>query len=105
MVKQYTSQNVEDVLASRRLGFSIREISKKTKIPKSVIGRWIKEPDKSIQKSQIREIRGKLTPKAKKHIDKFLKKVVNKPKGKQASLRVKAQKIDGIETGGYEVIS
>jgi len=92
MVKKrvYSSTQIEAVVQMKRAfpEMSVRALGKLASIPKSVIGRWIKEPDFSIQKTQIKEI----------------KKTVSKvDKVKLAKLEAKLEKPNSINQGRLRI--
>jgi hypothetical protein len=91
---------------------SIRDIGKELNISKSVIDRWLRNPEDSIRKLQAKEIKVQI-PKGKKYVnqfgrvktdtevkeslDKFVKKIRSKPIGRQNKLTLKYSDILGFE--------
>lgn len=79
---------------------SIRNLADRHEIPKSVIGRWLKNPEKTVRIAEAETTRDKVKgtnkygiPK-RKSIDYFIKKVIKKPRGMQSKLKVKRAKRD-----------
>lgn len=92
----YTSRQVKSISELRELwGWSIRKIGKETKVPKSVVGRWIKDPQLWIEKYDLAEGQRKKaswSPKRKLAWEKFHEKILKREK--------KAEKIkDGTYKG------
>lgn len=80
--KKYTSDHVAGVKGLHdAFGWSVRKIAKETGIPKSVVGRWTKEPKvwKEKYRWNIPEDKA-LSPKQRIALEKFRKKVA---KGKK----------------------
>lgn len=80
--KKYTSKHVSSVNDMKDLyGWSVRKIAKETGIPKSVVGRWTKNPKEWQEKYRWNVPEDKaLSPKRRVALEKFRKKVV---KGKK----------------------
>ena len=76
--KRYTSGQVDTVKGMKdEFGWSVRKIAKETGIPKSVVGRWTKEPKvwKENYRWNVPEDKA-LSPKQQVALQKFRKKVV-----------------------------
>lgn len=110
-VKEYSSTDVRGVKWLRTTtGKSIRAIAKETGIPKSVIGRWIKEDEiVYVRKYDFRDVKRKVRENlTKKDYEKFLKienKILHNPIGKQSELTIEYYDDDDGEGGYYSVNS
>ena len=103
--KKYTADHVEGVkIMKDTFGWSVRKIAKETRIPKSVIGRWTKDPKEWKEKYRwnVPE-RIDLSLKKQKALEKFRKKVA---KGKNIDPeKYKGLMIRYTEDDEYEAYS
>jgi hypothetical protein len=109
--KEYDSVDVRYVLKQRNTTKkSIRQIAKDTNIPKSVIGRWVKE-DKMvyIRKYDFRDVRRQVSKKlSQKDIEVFMKlehRILKEPIGRQSELTIEWYDDDDGESGYYSAVS
>ncbi|MCK5520337.1 MAG: hypothetical protein KAI81_04430 [Candidatus Marinimicrobia bacterium] len=103
--KIYTSTQVDIIKGLKdEFGWSIRKISQETGIPRSVVGRWTKDP--KIWRENYRwnvPERTDLSPKRKKALKKFRKKVAG---GKKKDPdKYKGLMIRYTEDGDFEAYS
>lgn len=88
--KEYTIEDVKSVKRLReRTGESVRKIAKRLSIPKSVVGRWIKEPVKYAQKYSFRDAKRRkpwLTERDRRRFLKMEQRILNEPIKKQCDL-------------------
>lgn len=104
-LKEYDSLDVRYAQKLRKQGLSIRKIGKQLDIPKSVIGRWMKEGERVyIQKYDFRDVKrkvkGNMTQKDLKKFRKMEHNIIHKPIGRQSELTVEYYDDDDGE-GGY----
>jgi len=106
--KTYSSKQIEAVIKMKEAfpNTSIRDLAKMSGTSKSVVGRWIKNSDVSIQKAEKREVGKTIKGKNKKGeskkaiFNRMMNKIIKESKGSQYKLRVKNN-----QTGGWDVIS
>lgn len=110
-IKEYSSTDVRGVKWLRATtGKSVRAIAKETGIPKSVVGRWIKEDEiVYIRKYDFRDVKRKVRYNlSKEDYEKFLKvenKILHNPIGKQSELTIEYYDDDDGEEGYFTVTS
>lgn len=105
-MKEYTLSHLSRALGGKALGMSVRETSKRIGVPKSVVGRWFKEPDRARQamefKSVARVMRGQGVKDADmKKFQRFKKRIMHSPQGEQRRLTITYND----ETGSWAVES
>lgn len=90
----------DDIIALVRMhkkyGMSVRDLESITKIPKSVIGRWTKNPDEWLQHYEKRDTLGNILDKeqrnkARNRLEKFIDM---KKSEKQKKLRIRYDEVD-----------
>ena len=107
--KEYSSNQVKAAHIIRKTtGHSIRRIAKDMKIPKSVIGRWIKEDEKIyVRKYDFRDVKRKvkknLSQKDYETFSKMEHRILHAPISEQSELTI--EYYDDDEDGYYSVIS
>ena len=100
----YTLTDLNRALGGKAWGLSVRATGKAMDIPKSVIGRWFKDPDLYTQKMQFKEVTklkgmGGASQKEMKSFARFKKRILENPMGEQRKLRIHYNN----ETGKHEV--
>lgn len=108
--KEYDSLDVRYAQKLRKKGLSIRKIGKQLNIPKSVIGRWIKEDERTyIRKYDFRDVKRKVKSNmSQKDFETFQKmehNILHAPIGRQSELTVEYYDDDDGEGGYYSVNS
>ena len=105
--KQYTSNQIDTIKGLKNeFNWSIRKIAKETGIPKSVVGRWTKEPKVWKEKYRFNipeKSRKGMSEKRVKSLEKFRKKVAKGRKGdpdKYSGLQIRYD-----EDGDWEAYS
>lgn len=58
--REYTIKEIRAVVAEHKAGKSIRNISEFWDIPKSVVGRWVKDPEHWKQTYRFRDVERKI---------------------------------------------
>ena len=92
--KEYNERQVDIVTGlQKEFGMSVRKIAKETGIPKSVIGRWVKDPVKWRRQYSFRdgyrEVKSRMNKTLFKKFQKAQDRILNKPHGKQSTLKIK----------------
>ena len=59
-MREFFIKNLNKAIAGREYGLSIRRIAKDLGIPKSTIGRWVKDPDYFRQNMQFKTVGRKI---------------------------------------------
>jgi hypothetical protein len=89
--KTYKSEEIRNITELRRLrpDLSVKKISESLGIPVSTIKTWLKNPDLSRQKAQIREVKKGVSKVDKEKLRKLEKKLIIKSKeGKMGKLQI-----------------
>ena len=109
--KEYSSEDVKGVKWIRAsTGKSIRQIAKETGIPKTVVGRWVKEaPIVYIRKYDFRDVKRKARQKLSKEdyeiFQKMEHRILKEPIGRQGELTIEWYDDDDGEGGYYSTTS
>jgi len=88
--KVYTSKQIEAIINMKREfpSFSYRALAKETGASKSSIDRWMKNPEKIIQKTEFKEVKKKVGKIDKAKLKKLEQKLLNPVNEAQGKLRV-----------------
>ena len=102
----YSITDLNRALGGKALGLSVRATGRTLDIPKSVIGRWFKDPDLYTQKMQFKavakaKVKGGASKKDMVKFRRFRKRILENPIGEQRKLRINYS----VKTGKYEVDS
>jgi hypothetical protein len=94
--KTYSSEKIRSVTELKRVSpeLSVKKISASLGIPVGTIKGWLKNPDLSRQKAQIREVKTGVSKVDKEKLRKLEKKLIKKsPEGKMKKLQI--SNVDG----------
>ena len=89
----YGITDLNRALGGKAYGLSVRKVGRDLNIPKSVIGRWFKDPDLYTQKMQFKaagkgKVIGGASEKDMKSFRRFRERILKDPIGEQRKLRI-----------------
>lgn len=103
--RKYTVGQVDTISGLKaEFGWSVRKIAEETGIPKSVVGRWTKDPEIWKQKYQITAQKAKsnkLSPKVRKQLRKAIKHVSDPAKPTRHKLHLTIYEEDDTYSFNY----